>query len=75
MAKTYNIFSYEQAQTLDFTVLQDKSIELCHWSIDGSKVIVEYLESHEHGIDNFLTHSEAVAIMHTEEWYSDIDIV
>jgi len=73
MAKKYNIFSYEEAESLDFSVLHEQSIELCRQSLDGEKVIVEYLESHENFMGNFLTHAEAVAIMDTEEWYSKID--
>lgn len=80
---TYVTLSVSEATELDFSQIEQTSIETLRLSVDGMQTIVKWITAN--GIPSsvealttkgpYMTHDEALALMATEAWVIDIPMV
>ena len=73
---TYVTLTVSEAEQLDFTQIEQTSIETLRLSVDGTETIVKWLSAN--GVPSsvealttkgpYMTHDEALALMSTEAW-------
>jgi hypothetical protein len=73
---TYVTLDLSEASSLDFSQIEQKSIDTLRISVDGTKTIVKWIKSN--GVPSsvaslttkgpYLTHDEALALMSTQAW-------
>lgn len=67
VTRKYTIYDASEITNIDTSKIASN----IRWSIDGSKFIVEWINTPE---NEYLTHDEARLIMASPEWSEDIDI-
>lgn len=67
--KLYYVLPSDMAKQLDYTALEEISYDYVRKSIDGTMAIVEYKGGLSVRGGSYYTHEEALALMHTPEWY------
>ena len=80
---TYVTLDTSEADQLDFSQIEQTSIETLRLSVDGTQTIVKWLS--ENGVPSsvaalttkgaYMTHDEALALMSTEAWTIEIPLV
>ena len=80
---TYVTLELSEAGSLDFTQIEQTSIDTLRISVDGTKTIVKWITAN--GIPSsvealttkgsYMTHDEALALMSTEAWNIQIPMV
>lgn len=63
----YSIFNSDELTGLDLSKITSN----IRYSIDGSKFIVEWIDTPE---NEYITHDEALKLMATDEWVEKIDL-
>jgi len=67
--KKYYVVTIQEAQNTDYATLEDDSFETSRKNLAGTEVILELLIPIETTLSNYYTHTEALQLMETEEWY------
>lgn len=80
---TYVTLDASEADQLDFTQIEQTSIETLRLSVDGTRAIIKWLSAN--GVPSsveslttkgpYMTHDEALDLMATEAWTIDIPLV
>lgn len=74
MAKVYRILTLAQAQTFDFDLVEDLSLNNSRKSLDGNKVVVQYKSEPDITDSSFYTLDEIHQVIWDTDWYEGIDI-
>lgn len=74
--RTYNNYAYyilpiEMASGLNYSVLQEESVDTVRTNNAGTLCVVEYKGENPEG--TWLTHKEVLAILETSDWIPDIE--
>lgn len=67
VTRKYTIYDVSEITNID----PSKIASNIRWSIDGSKFIVEWIDTPE---NEYITHDEALKLMATDEWVEKIDL-
>lgn len=67
--KKYYVVTVQEAQNIDYATLEDNSFETSRRNLNNTKVIVELITPIDTTESNYYTHTEALQLMETEEWY------
>jgi hypothetical protein len=80
---TYVTLDLVEASSLDFSQIEQTSIDTLRISVDGTETIVKWITAN--GIPSsvaalttkgsYMTHDEALALMSTETWTTDIPVI
>ena len=80
---TYVTLDFSEASELDYEQILQTSIDTLRVSVDGTRTIVKWIA--EYGVPSsvaalttkgsYLTHEEALILMSTEAWTTDIPVV
>ncbi len=73
--KLYYVLPSDMAKQLDYTALEEISYDYVRKSIDGTMAIVEYKGALSVRGGSYLTHAEAIELMHTDDWHRNVDVV
>ena len=79
--RQYVIFNVLELDQIDFTQVLETSAETVRRSIDGNKTFVKWEGSIPACVEtlttkgDYLTHSEILEIMNTEEWSAPMEII
>jgi hypothetical protein len=79
--RQYVIFNISELDLIDFTQVLETSAETVRRSIDGTKTFVKWEGSVPACVvslttkGDYLTHSEILEIMNTEEWSAPMEII
>ena len=79
--RQYVIFNVSELDRIDFTQVLETSTETVRRSIDGNKTFVKWEGSVPACVESlttkgdYLTHSEMLEIMNTEEWSAPMEII
>jgi hypothetical protein len=79
--RQYVIFNVLELDQIDFTQVLETSAETVRRSIDGVKTFVKWEGSIPACVEtlttkgDYLTHSEILEIMNTEEWSASMEII
>ena len=65
--KKYSVFNADELNGFDVSKISSN----IRYSIDGSKFIVEWIDTPE---NEYITHDEALKLMATDEWVEKIDL-
>lgn len=79
--RQYVIFNVSELDQIDFTQVLETSAETVRRSIDGIKTFVKWEGSVPACVEslttkgNYLTHSEMLEVVNTEEWSASMEII